>query len=117
MDNKWYCYNDAIVTQTDDPRRQSSGNYDGIPYVLYYQKVKNKENSDKITFYFNYGEGRQLFLDVDKNMKAKDMIKALIKKYNLPNIKLFYEKGNTKIEGDNTINSYNLKNKSIITVI
>ena len=74
MDNKWYCYNDAIVTQTDDPRRQSSGNYDGIPYVLYYQKVKNKENSDKITFYFNYGEGRQLFLDVDKNMKAKDMI-------------------------------------------
>ena len=51
-------------------------------------------------------------------MKAKDMIKALISKYNLPNnISLLYEKGSTMIEGENTINSYNLVNKSIITVI
>jgi len=68
--------------------------------------------------YFDYGDGFQLFLDVDKNMKAKDVIKELINKYNLPNnITLFYEKGNTMIEGENTINSYNLVNKSIITVI
>ena len=118
VDNKWYCYNDAIVTKTEDPRRQSSGNYDGIPYVLYYQKVKHKENLDKITLYFNYGEGKQLFLDVDKNMKAKDMINTLINKYKLPkNITLLYEKGNNiKIQGENTIKSYNLVNKSIITV-
>ena len=118
VDNKWYCYNDAIVTQTEDPRHQSSGNYDGIPYVLYYQKVKHKHTSDKITLYFNYGEGKQLFLDVDKNMKAKDMINALINKYNLPkNINLFYEKDNIMIEGENTIGSFNLANKSIIIVI
>jgi len=118
VDDKWYCYNDAIVTQSEDPRQQSSGNLDGIPYVLYYQKVKHKQNSDKITLYFNYGEGKQLFLDVDINMKANDMIKALISKYNLPNnITLFYEKGSTMIEGENIINSYNLANKSIITVV
>ena len=118
VDNKWYCYNDSIVTKTDDPRRQSSGYYDGIPYVLYYQKVKNKENSDKITLFFNYIEGKQLFLDVDKNMKVKDLIKALISKYNLPNnISLYYKKDSIMIEGDNTINSYNLKNRSIICII
>ena len=118
VDNKWYCYNDAIVTQTEDPRHQSSGNYDGIPYVLYYQKVKHKHTSDKITLYFNYGEGKQLFLDVDKNIKAKDMIKELQNKYNLPNnISLYYEKGSTIIAGDKTVNSYNLLNKSIINVI
>ena len=118
VDNKWYCYNDAIVTQTEDPRHQSSGNYDGIPYVLYYQKVKHKHISDKITLYFNYGEGKQLFLDVDKNIKAKDMIKELQNKYNLPNnISLYYKKGSTIIAGDKTVNSYNLLNKSIITVI
>ena len=108
----------VFVTQTEDPRHQSSGNYDGIPYVLYYQKVKHKHTSDKITLYFNYGEGKQLFLDVDKNMKAKDMINALINKYNLPkNINLFYEKDNIMIEGENTIGSFNLANKSIIIVI
>ena len=117
VDDKWYCYNDAIVTPTDDPRRQSSGNYDGIPYVLYYQKVKQKQNLDKITLYFNYKGGKQLFLDVDKNMKAKDMIKALVTKYKLSdNISLTFGKDSKKIEGDNTINSYNLLNKSIITV-
>ena len=118
VDNKWYCYNDAIVTESRDPRHYISGNYDEIPYVLFYQKVKNKQNSDKISLCFNYGEGKQLFLNIDKNMKAKDMINALINKYNLPNnISLYYEKGSTIIEGDNTINSYNLKNKSIIFVI
>ena len=50
-------------------------------------------------------------------MKAKDMIKALISKYNLPKNISLYEKDNKLIEGENTINSYNLVNKSIITVI
>ena len=118
VDDKWYCYNEDFVTLIDDPRHQINGNYDGIPYVLYYQKVKHKQNLDKITLYFNYQDGRQLLLDVDKNMKAKDMIKTLINKYNLPNnISLYYEKDSKMIEVDNTINSYNLQNKSIITVI
>ena len=51
-------------------------------------------------------------------MKTKDMINALINKYKLPkNITLFYGKDNNiKIHGENTIKSYNLVNKSIITV-
>jgi len=74
---KWYCYNDAIVTPSDDPIHQINENFDGIPYVLYYQKIKHKENSDEITLYFNYKEGKQLFLDVNKNMKAKVLINLL----------------------------------------
>ena len=113
-----YCYNDAIVTPSDDPIHQRSENFDGKPYVLYYQKIKHKENSDEITLYFNYKEGKQLFLDVDKNMEAKVLIKELISKYDLPNnINLFYEKDSIKIEGDNSINSYNLENKYIINVV
>ena len=76
-DGKWYCYNDAIVTPSDDPIHQRNENFDGIPYVLYYQKIKHKENSDEITLYFNYKEGKQLFLDVNKNMKAKVLINLL----------------------------------------
>ena len=118
VDDEWYCYNDAIITLIDGPSHQSSGNYDGIPYVLYYQKVKHKQNLDKITLYFNIRGGKQVYLDVDKNMKAKDMIKKLINTYKLPNnIRLYYEYYSKKIEGDNTINSYNLQNKSIIYVM
>jgi len=51
-------------------------------------------------------------------MEAKVLIKELISKYDLPNnINLFYEKDSIKIEGDNTINSYNLENKYIINVV
>ena len=93
VDDKWYRYTDEIVTQIDDPRHQSIGNLDEKPCILFYQKIRHKENSDEITLLFNYRDDKQFFLDVDKNMKAKDMIKELINKYNISNnISLFYEK-------------------------
>ena len=39
VDGNWYCYNDAIVTPTDVPKSQNKGNFDGIPYVLFYQRT------------------------------------------------------------------------------
>ena len=39
VDGKWYCYNDAIVTPTNVPKSQNKGNFDGIPYVLFYQRT------------------------------------------------------------------------------
>ena len=75
-DGKWYFYNDAIVTSRDHPSYQSNRNLDEIPCVLYYQTIKHKKNSDEITLFFNNGESKQLFLVVDRNMKAKDMIKS-----------------------------------------
>ena len=118
VDDKWYRYNDEIVTSKDKPIYQNNGNLDEKPCILFYQKIRHKENSDEITLLFNYRDDKQFFLDVDKNMKAKDLIKVLINKYNLPNnISLYYEKDSRIIEGDNTINSYNLKNKSFISII
>ena len=44
VDNKWYCYNDASVSECEDPRIQNNGNIEGIPYVLYYQKYQRNNN-------------------------------------------------------------------------
>ena len=41
VDNKWYCYNDASVSECNDPRYQNSNEMEGIPYVLFYQKCNN----------------------------------------------------------------------------
>ena len=38
VNNKWYCYNDAEVTECFDPRQYKSGEIESVPYVLFYQK-------------------------------------------------------------------------------
>ena len=39
VDKKWYCYNDAQVTECADP--ENDINSKGIPYVLFYQRKGN----------------------------------------------------------------------------
>ncbi len=123
VDNKWYCYNDAIVSQCIDPTYQKNGEIEGIPYVLFYQKKKeNKENI--IILYININK-KQFYLDVDINTKINDFNNMLIKKYNLPNkINLFLYKNNNQevnarmpIDNKKTLKDYNLKNEAIITVV
>ena len=128
VDSKWYCYNDAIVSESEDPIMEMNRNeIEGIPYVLFYQKcdknrtykVKNnyysikknnynnnyKDNYDNdnndnyITLNFNY-EDKQLYLDTDKKTKIKNLINNLTSKYNnIPkNIKLYYQTNNNFIE-------------------
>ena len=41
VDNHWYCYNDASVSKCNDPRYQNNNEIEGIPYVLFYQKINN----------------------------------------------------------------------------
>ena len=74
VDQKWYCYNDASVSQCGDPRYQNNDEIEGIPYVLFYQKINsNKETISKMR---NINE---IYYDYDKqnlnkfyNVKNKD---------------------------------------------
>ena len=49
-DDRWYCYNDAKVTEIDDPTEVDEGEFESVPYVLFYQKcsqnkILNNNNS------------------------------------------------------------------------
>ena len=47
VNHKWYCYNDATVTECEgDPEIKSYGNVEGIPYVLYYQRYQNNQGQN-----------------------------------------------------------------------
>ena len=51
VDQNWYCYNDASVSQCDDPRYQNNDEIEGIPYVLFYQKkIQIKQMQKSIIF-------------------------------------------------------------------
>ena len=136
VNDKWYCYNDANVSEIDDPRNQSS-DIEGIPYVLFYQKCdinkvdkinranpsyQNQEynnSNNNITLYINYND-KQCLLDVNKNDKIRNIIINLNKKYKTPkNAILYLLKDNNFIdlEDNKTIDSYNIKDQTILTLI
>ena len=74
VDQNWYCYNDASVSQCDDPRYQNNDEIEGIPYVLFYQKKNSdKTNEKKHNFYENYyfNNGKQI-LDKFNNLNNQD---------------------------------------------
>ena len=136
VDGKWYCYNDAKVTQCDSPNYNNGG----IPYVLFYQKYNpNKINYDKnkksnnnykshkkdlgssiIILYFKYNE-KEYYLEIDNNLTFNNIINKLSQKYHtIPeNISLYLELENKliEIEGNNTPIDYNLKNEAKIIII
>ena len=119
VNNKWYCYNDADVSEIDDPKNYRQEQIEGIPYVLFYQRCKSHNNKNKITLYVNYNE-KQFFVDVDKNMKFSQLINLLNLKYKLPkNINLILSDQNNFIsfENDKTINDYALENETLISAI
>ena len=146
VDGKWYCYNDAIVTQTDEPKSQNDGNLNGIPYVLFYQRtdldklqkphnnnysnnwISNKKNEDinkkinetkNITLNFNYNE-KEYYLEVDEKIKIEDLINNLYKKFRIPrNCSIFFQNQNDCIglEGHNTIYDYNIQDGNTLTIV
>ena len=76
VDGNWYCYNDAIVTPTDVPKSQNKGNFDGIPYVLFYQRTdlntiqkSNKNNVFSKTWPLNNNNNNK---DENTNNKTDD---------------------------------------------
>ena len=71
VDNHWYCYNDASVSKSNDPRYQNSDELEGIPYVLFYQKcnsnykIYEKKNSNYNQE--NYGNKDKRYLNIFEN--------------------------------------------------
>jgi ubiquitin C-terminal hydrolase len=120
VDNKWYCYNDSSVSECIAPRNHNNGGQESIPYVLFYQKIKKNNVSsmnNTITLYFSYKE-KEIYLNVDKNIKINDLIKLLKNKYSIQNVEsLFYASKNICLELNKSINDYNLPNEAKITIV
>jgi len=146
VDGKWYCYNDSIVTQIDEPTNQNNTNFDEIPYILFYQRtdldkkqnsnnniyskkwvssetnenINNKnDNNNKISLYFYYYD-KEFYLDVDENIKIKDLINNLKIKYDIGNnFSLYFEKGNDfiELESNKTINDYDVQDGDKLTLL
>jgi len=89
VDKNWYSYNDAIVQKCDNPEVEINSR--GIPYVLFYQKIK-KSKLNTICIYFKYNE-KEGYLEIDKNASFKYFIKRLKEEYPLIPIErvIFYK--------------------------
>jgi uncharacterized ubiquitin-like protein YukD len=129
VNKKWYYYNDAHVSECGAPTSQGNGYFEGIPYVLFYQKCnKNKfkkfkkkdiKDPNKISLNFNYND-KQFFLEVDKDIKIKNLIKSIIKEFNInENIKLYLQTDNELISltPKTSIEDYDIKDGTVLTII
>ena len=132
VDNKWYCYNDAIVSECKDPINIfGANNTSSIPYVLFYQykNINKKEiklelnttlNESTISepiviLYFKFKDGKELYVDdARENTIFSEVIQKLFKKYKL-NGKYEYLIGNKKIiDCKKTIKENEIKNEDKI---
>ena len=85
-DRKWYCYNDAQVTQCANA--ENVINSSGIPYVLFYQKYNyqqnyylyNNINQKGFILYFTYDD-KEGYLETNQNILFINFIKQLYSKY------------------------------------
>ena len=128
VDKNWYCYNDAIVSQCDDPRNQNNNELEGLPYVLFYQKLnsnngafgsQNNNNNynninlqESITLYFTCNEEKELYLTVEKHkINYQYLVNKLSEKYNLNqnNIQLLIHANNNLSNLNDYLKSYKLK--------
>ena len=98
VDKNWYRYNDAEVTQCQNTLYEINSN--GIPYVLFYQKIHNLNineekkkiipdnyNKKKDTLYFLY-EGKEAYIDlnIEENKSFYDIINEIKKRFDfIPN--------------------------------
>jgi ubiquitin carboxyl-terminal hydrolase 2/21 len=143
-DNRWYIYNDAQVTECYDPRYHNDDMIEGLPYVLFYQKIDvNKKNNNsqdnnvddiymndenenyiedpnQITLFFKYDD-KEFYLDTNKDNRIRDLIKELNRRYGIPKDSSLYLEGDNELsllEYYNKISQYpKIKNNSKIVVV
>ena len=115
VDGKWYMYNDALVSECNDPRNQNNTMVESLPYVLFYQKFHG--NNNKLTLFIKYID-KEVYLDVEKEITISELIKRINAKYGIPiNILLYLEENNKLmlLNNDRLISSYpNIKEGSKI---
>jgi len=126
VDNKWYLYNDSIVSECNSDFNNQIKNT-GLPYVLFYQRAdylnsqNNNNSNDNITLYFKTYDGKEVYLDANKNELFSNVIIRLIQKYNNINWNAGYYlgtiEGGQMIDTNKTVQQNNLCNYSNITVI
>ena len=107
VDGKWYMYNDAQVSECNDPRNQNNTMVESLPYVLFYQKFQ-KNNDNKITLFIKYID-KEVYLDVEKDITISELIKRINAKYGIPiNILMYLEQDNKlmPLNNDRLISSY-----------
>jgi ubiquitin carboxyl-terminal hydrolase 2/21 len=140
VNKKWYLYNDSIVTEANNNFNllNNNNNSKSIPYVLFYQIKKNNNNkplydlqnsnkisvkmenddSNEITLYFDFSNGKELFLDIKENAVFNNAVICLCQKYNIDSKDFKFYKGNDEeIIGTKTIKELHLKNEEHIKVI
>ena len=136
VDKNWYCYNDAIVSQCDDPRNQNNNELEGLPYVLFYQKLnsnngafgsQNNNNNynninlqESITLYFSCEGDKEYYLTVEKHkINYQYLVIKLSEKYNLNqnNIQLLIQTNNDYTSLNEYLKSYKLKDGDKILLI
>ena len=120
VDQKWYCYNDAEVSKSENPA--------GIPYVLFYQKcnkakiknIKIKEDKDSPNNISlnNYNDNQLTFKKENYNLKKnlnsmKRNHSVMLKKHQNKNEKLKQENTQYKDKNESLESKlYNSKNNS-----
>ena len=118
-----------------------------IPYVLFYQinnkKLKrlpkpniipennifnnnnnnnnafnnNNNNLKEITLYFNFSNGKELYLDIDENTTFNDAISFMVQKYHIMHKEYKCFRGNNEeIDGSKSIKQLGLRNEEHIKV-
>ena len=75
IDKNWYCYNDATVVQCKGlPDIGTNANVDGIPYVLYYQRINNNNQNAK-NFNLNINNNNNIRNDILNDNNKTDISK------------------------------------------
>ena len=110
VDKKWYKFNDAIVSESSY-ELVSDDNLNNIPYVLFYKSISsNIPKGNQISLYFDFSNGKQLYLNLDENTIFNEAINLLIEEYELPKenykcFKGFIEIDESKSIKDNLLNN------------
>ena len=138
IDNKWYKYNDAIVSESgSDFMNSNNDELKTIPYVLFYkikkqnlkdylqinsqkiinENINNNSNSNIITIYFDINDEKQLYIDIDENKSLNDAIILLIEKSKLPKKNYICYKDNRQLDGNKSIKENLLINEDHIKII
>ena len=110
VDQKWYIYNDAIVSECNNPLNifgdQSSNS---IPYVLFYQLVK--------CLFFKFPDGKEYLVNFKDYMIFEKVSDLVFKTFNLKKEKYGYFRNNgNEIDISRTIKENNLENEEKIFV-
>ena len=116
VDKKWYKFNDAIVSESSC-ELVSDDNLNNIPYVLFYKVISsNVPKGNQIILYFDFSNGKQLYLKLNENTIFSEAINLLIEEYELPKEKYKCYKGFIEVDQSKSIKDNLLNDEDHIKI-